>query len=90
MFPAFGMAEMAIAGTFPEPMSGLRTDPVDRRVLETERYAAPGRRRTTTAPASWPSSAGPVQGLEIRIVDPTTGDVLDEREVGELEIRAPR
>src|SRR5918994_2004255 len=41
VFPAFGMAEIVIAGTFPEPMSGLRTDPVDRRVLETERYAAP-------------------------------------------------
>ncbi|HMJ75548.1 MAG TPA: AMP-binding protein, partial [Iamia sp.] len=26
VFPAFGMAEVAIAGTFPEPMSGLRTD----------------------------------------------------------------
>ena len=41
VFPAFGMAEVAIAGTFPEPMSGLRTDAVDRRVLEAERYAAP-------------------------------------------------
>ena len=41
VFPAFGMAELAIGGTFPEPLSGLRTDPVDRRVLESERYAAP-------------------------------------------------
>ena len=41
VFPAFGMAEVAIAGTFPEPMSGLRTDPIDLRVLEAERYAAP-------------------------------------------------
>jgi len=86
VFPAFGMAEVAIAGTFPEPMSGLRTDPVDRRVLETERYAAP----------SEPGRAGvrelailgrPMDGLEIRVVDPTSGDVLKDREVGELEIR---
>src|SRR3546814_5773467 len=41
VFPAFGMAEIAIAGTFPEPLSGLRTDAIDRRVLEDERYAAP-------------------------------------------------
>ena len=41
VFPAFGMAEVAIAGTFPEPMGGMATDCVDRRVLETERYAAP-------------------------------------------------
>jgi fatty-acyl-CoA synthase len=86
VFPAFGMAEVAIAGTFPEPMSGLRTDPVDRRVLEAERYAAPvdadapGARRLAIL-------GRPVQGLEIRVVDPVSGDALREREVGELEIR---
>lgn len=86
VFPAFGMAEIAIAGTFPEPMSGLRTDPIDRRVLETERYAAPvapdadGVRHLAIL-------GRPVHGLEIRIVDPVTGDELKEREVGELEIR---
>jgi fatty-acyl-CoA synthase len=86
VFPAFGMAEVAIAGTFPEPMSGLRTDPVDRMILEAERYAA-----------SVPSDhervrhlailGRPVDGLEIRVVDPGTGAVLGDREVGELEIR---
>jgi len=86
VFPAFGMAEVAIAGTFPEPLSGLRTDDVDQRVLETERYAAPAD----------PAAAGtrrlaklgrPVAGLEIRIVDPESGQVRQDREVGELEIR---
>jgi fatty-acyl-CoA synthase len=86
VFPAFGMAEVAIAGTFPEPMSGLRTDVVDRRVLETERYAAP------VAPESDGNRhlailGRPVQGLEIRVVDPISGEVLRDREVGELEIR---
>ena len=86
VFPAFGMAEVAIAGTFPEPGSGMRTDPVDRRVLETERYAAPvvpefeGARHLAIL-------GRPVNGLEIRVVDPVTGDVLKDREVGELEIR---
>jgi fatty-acyl-CoA synthase len=86
VFPAFGMAEVAIGGTFPEPMSGMVTDCVDRRVLETERYAAPadpgaaGSRRL-------PLLGRPVPGLEIRIVDPDTGVPLREREVGELEIR---
>jgi len=86
VFPAFGMAEVAIAGTFPEPMSGLRTDPVDRRVLETERYAAP-----VDAEADGVRHLAilgrPVPGLEVRVVDPVSGDVLREREVGELEIR---
>jgi fatty-acyl-CoA synthase len=86
VFPAFGMAEVAIGGTFPAPLSGMKTDCVDRRVLETERYAAPsdpgaeGSRRL-------PLLGRPVPGLEIRIVDPDTGAPLREREVGELEIR---
>jgi len=86
VFPAFGMAEVAIAGTFPEPMSGLRTDAVDRRVLEVEHYAAPvapdadGVRHLAIL-------GRPVQGLEIRVVDPVSGEERTEREVGELEIR---
>ena len=86
VFPAFGMAEVAIAGTFPEPMSGMVTDCVDRRVLETERYAAP------TSPGSdgsrrLPLLGRPVPGLEMRIVDPESGAPLRDREVGELEFR---
>jgi fatty-acyl-CoA synthase len=80
------MAEVMIAGTFPKPMSGLRTDAVDRRVLETESYAAPvaadvngARRLAVLGP--------PVPGLEIRVVDPETGAARLDREVGELEIR---
>src|SRR5688500_18804696 len=40
-FPAFGMAEVAIGGSFPPPMRGLVVDTVDRKIIETERYAAP-------------------------------------------------
>jgi fatty-acyl-CoA synthase len=84
--PAFGMAEVMIGGSFPEPGRGLVTDPVDRRVLETERYAAPveptvdgARRLALLGPA--------VPGLELRICDPDTGEVRSNREVGELQIR---
>ena len=86
VFPAFGMAEVSIGGTFPPPMRGMVTDCVDLRVLETERYAAPvdpeahGSRRFALL-------GQPVPGLEIRIVDPETGAELKDREVGELEIR---
>ncbi len=86
VFPAFGMAEVAIAGTFPEPMAGLRTDPIDLRVLEAERYAAPTDPEAAGA-RSLAILGRPVQGLEIRVVDPVTGDELKDREVGELEIR---
>ena len=86
VFPAFGMAEVAIAGTFPEPMSGLRADHVDQRVLETEHYAAPVDAGADGA-KSFARLGRPVAGLEIRVVDPASGDVRKEREVGELQIR---
>ena len=84
-FCAFGMAEVAIAGTFPPPMRGMVCDTVDRRMLESEHVAKPvdagdeGARRL-------PLLGKPVPGLEIRICDQKTGAVLGEREVGELEI----
>jgi fatty-acyl-CoA synthase len=86
VFPAFGMAEVMIGGAFQEPGLGLRTDRVDRTVLEAERYAAPvaegseGARRLAIL-------GGPLPGLEFRICDPVTGELRGEREVGELQIR---
>ncbi len=85
-FPAFGMAEVAIAGTFPPPGRGLVVDTVDRRVLETERYAAPAEAGADNA-RSFALLGRAVPGLEIRIVGPDDGRELREREVGELEIR---
>lgn len=84
MFPAFGMAELTIAGTFPEVGSGARFDVVDRDAIEHLREARP-----TTDPDGKPFAVlgRPVPGLELRIVDPRTGIELDERRVGELQIR---
>lgn len=86
VFPAFGMAEVSIAGTFPVPLSGMRTDSVDRKVLESERYAAPVEPDAGNA-RSFVILGKPVPGLEVRVSDPSTGRKLREREVGELEIR---
>jgi fatty-acyl-CoA synthase len=86
LFPAFGMAEVCIAGCFPEPMSGLATDVIDARVLEHERYAAevlPGSPNARELAVL----GKPVDGLEIRIVDPANGQPCGDREVGELQIR---
>jgi fatty-acyl-CoA synthase len=86
VFCAFGMAEVTIAGTFPVPGEGMIVDSIDRRVLETDRYAAPravdddGTRRLARL-------GKPVKGLQLRIVDPETGRPMREREVGELEIQ---
>jgi fatty-acyl-CoA synthase len=86
VFPAFGMAESTLAVTFPEPGRGLRTDPIDRRVLETEAHAAPAEPDGENT-RHLVMLGRPVPGLEIRIVDPVSGEARGEREVGELEIR---
>ena len=91
VFPAFGMAEVAIAGAFPPPMRGLVCDVVDREVLERDRIA---KQVDIVDPDDealiarrLPLLGHPVPGLEFRIVEPETGDDLPERYVGELLIR---
>jgi len=84
-FPAFGMAEVTIAGTFPEPGRGLRTDIVDRRVLESDGYAAPSLAGPGTRALAL--LGHPVGDLQIRICDPLSGGAMSQREVGELQIR---
>ncbi len=86
VFPAFGMAEVAIAGTFPEPWAGLRTDLVDQRVLEFESYAAPVHRGSDGA-RELVKLGKVLDGMELRVVDPVSGQVRTDREVGELQIR---
>ena len=86
VFPAFGMAEVAIAGTFPPPGRGIVVDTVDRRVLESERYAAPVEVGSDGS-RGFALLGTAVPGLEVRIVDPASGRERQEREVGELEIR---
>jgi fatty-acyl-CoA synthase len=86
VFPAFGMAEVAIGGTFPPPLAGLRTDWIDGGVLERDGYAAP------TAPGADGGRelallGSVLPGMELRIVDPATGELRAEREVGELQLR---
>ena len=85
VFCAFGMAEATLAVTFPERLAGMSVDLVDRRVLETDGYAAPveGAGAGSRALARL---GVPVPGLQIRIVNP--GDrVMRNREVGELQVR---
>ena len=85
VFPAFGMAELAIGGSFPPPMRGLVFDTVDAETLEHQHLAKP-------VDADLPSArrlallGKPVPGLEMRIADTSTAEILPERHVGELEI----
>lgn len=85
VFPAFGMAEVAIAGTFPPPGRGMLCDPIDPYVLEHDKIAVPADPSLDTTRRMVVLGRA-VPGLEIRICDPQTGEVLADRHVGELEI----
>jgi len=93
VFCAFGMAEVAIGGTFPPPGRGMVVDVVDRFVLETKGDvidAGPADDADGADDARArhiPRLGFPVPGLEMRICDPASGTVLAERQVGELELR---
>ena len=86
VFCVFGMAESTLAVTFPEPGSGMGVDAVDRRVLETDRYAAPAD-GGDTAVRRLARLGRPLAGLEVRICDPESDAPMADREIGELEVR---
>ncbi|HNI35223.1 MAG TPA: fatty acyl-AMP ligase [Microthrixaceae bacterium] len=85
-FPAFGMAEVCIAGTFPVPGSGLQTDVVDGHALEHDHVATPVAPGTDGA-RELAKLGFAIPGLEFRVVAPDSGEVLGDRQVGELQIR---
>ncbi len=91
VFPAFGMAEVGIGGSFPPRGRGLVCDTVDRAVLERDRVAKAVEITDpddlALAARRLPLLGRPVPGLEMRIVDPDTFEDRPERHVGELLIR---
>jgi len=91
VFPAFGMAEVAIAGTFPERGRGLVVDTVDRQVLEMQRVAKPiditGPDELNLRARRLARLGRAVPGLEMQVVDPDTHEPVPERHVGELLLR---
>lgn len=84
-FPAFGMAEVCIAGCFPAPGKGLRSDWVDRHALEVDHVA-----KSVDPDAEGATElvvlGHPVPGLRISVIDPETGAPCPDRHVGELRI----
>lgn len=101
IFPAFGMAEVAIGGAFPPRHRGLVCDTVDRVVLEREKIAkpidtdvGPGDRSLQGVARDdeitvrrLPLLGRAVPGLEMKVVDPLSRETLPDRHVGELLIR---
>jgi fatty-acyl-CoA synthase len=90
VFPAYGMAEGTLAISFARPMIGLRLDYLDAVALEAENRAVPVPTDTPEADLRTFAILGPpLDGFEARIVSVASGDVLAEREVGEIQVRGP-
>ncbi|MEY2580966.1 MAG: fatty-acyl-CoA synthase [Ilumatobacteraceae bacterium] len=90
VFPAFGMAELAIGGVFPPRHRGMVSDSVDRVVLERDRIAKPLELDDADEELDVrriPRLGKAVPGLTMRVVDPVTYAELPERHVGELLLR---
>src|SRR3954454_21804648 len=91
VFPAFGMAEVAIGGSFPPRGRGLVCDIVDRVVLERDHVAKPvdvdDPDDLALTALRLPLLGRPLPGLEMRVVDPDTFEPRPDRHVGELLIR---
>lgn len=90
VFPAFGMAEVAIGGAFPPRHRGMLTDSVDREFLERERVAKPlhlADAQEELEVRRLPLLGKAVPGLEMMVVHPDTYEELPERHVGELLLR---
>ncbi len=89
-YPVFGMAEATLAVTFPAVGEGMTVDAVDRHALEHDRQAVPAGDDAPPESVRRLAKLGrPLEGFELRIVDPLTDAVRGEREVGELELRSP-
>jgi fatty-acyl-CoA synthase len=89
-YPVFGMAEATLAVTFPEVGEGLTVDAVDRAALEQDRRAIPAGVDAAAVSVRRLARLGrPLPEFELRIVEPSSGRILAEREVGELELRGP-
>jgi fatty-acyl-CoA synthase len=87
-FCVFGMAEATLAVSFPKPGAGMQVDTIDQRVLETDRYAAPVDGDGTDGNARrLPRLGRPLRGFSMRVCDPSTGQAMQDREVGEVELR---
>jgi fatty-acyl-CoA synthase len=82
LVPAYGLAEATLAVTVSPFNRGVLVDPVDPGVLETEGRAVPGDRPLVRVGA-------PVGGTSVRVVDRVTGEPVDDRVVGHVEVRGP-
>ncbi|MER6734330.1 AMP-binding protein [Streptomyces puniciscabiei] len=90
MLTVYGLAEATLAVTFPPLGRGPRFDWVDRAALAERGVAVPVE-RTAPGARGLVGVGRPVLGMNLRIADPDSdsGVVLDDRSVGEVQLRGP-
>ncbi|MCR3722543.1 MULTISPECIES: fatty acyl-AMP ligase [Prauserella salsuginis group] len=90
VFPAYGLAEATLAVSFAPLSTGLTVDVVEAGPLESENRAVAvpedDERRGTEQVRGFAVLGRPLDGIEAQIVG-AGGDVLGEREVGEIRLR---
>src|SRR5262249_39483254 len=86
-FCVFGMAGAPLGVPSPTPGPGMHVAAVDRRVPEPAQYAAPTAPAVTANVRRLPRLGRPLDGMDLRISDPASGQAMRDREVGEIELR---
>jgi 1-acyl-sn-glycerol-3-phosphate acyltransferase len=87
MTPVYGLAEAAVALTFPPLGRGPLVDRVDRQELVRSGRAEPAG-RDDPAPLRFVSCGRPLAGYQVRVVD-AAGEELGERREGRVEFTGP-
>ena len=86
LYAGYGMAEATVVISMPDVGTGFTEDVVDGETLEHDLRAVPV--SPDQAGAKRLARCGhPVRGLDLRIADPTSGALLDDRMLGEIEVR---
>lgn len=83
--PAYGLAEATLAVTMP-PAPGLQSDEIDADILAARRVAIPAAASSGPRARRFVRLGPAVPGLQVRVVDPETGQVCPDRSVGEVHV----
>ncbi|MCP3961730.1 MAG: fatty acyl-AMP ligase [bacterium] len=88
--PVYGLAENAVALTFPTADGAPRIDRVEREPFQRQRRAVPAEGENGASPEAlaFVSVGRPIPGNEIRLVD-DGGESVPERVEGQIEFRGP-
>jgi acyl-CoA synthetase (AMP-forming)/AMP-acid ligase II len=87
-YPVYGLAETVLAAAFPKPGLPATYDTVDRDTLIAAGSAVPAD-ATSSRATTFVSVGRAMPGHDIRIVDPESDRLLDERELGEIVLSGP-